>query len=133
MDSVISQFEGQDYMNALQLAYFRERLNSMKLEISERQAVMKNEDQEDISSIADPLDRASAEEARQASLKARERDMLRLREINAALARIEEGEFGYCEESGEEIGIRRLIAYPAARLSLEAQEAKERQGRFTGR
>ena len=130
MDAVLAN---QDYMSALQLAFFREKLTSTKTEVLSRQVLINSEDREDISRIPDLLDRASAEEARQAALKASERDLMQLREINAALSRIESGDYGYCEKTGEEIGVRRLMAYPAARLSLEAQQLKESQNRFAGR
>jgi DnaK suppressor protein len=79
---------------------------------------------------SDPCDQATMEEERTAILQARARDRARLQEIRAALKRIEYGDFGYCEATGEPIGMRRLLAYPTARCSLEAQQRQEHSLRF---
>lgn len=121
-----------DYMNHEQLNYFRTRLEQSRDELLARPADELVQGQ-DLMAAADPSDRASMEEERAAAIKEQQRQSERLQEIAAALHRIETGEYGFCEESGEPIGLRRLFAYPTARLSLEAQHAREHAGRFVYR
>lgn len=121
--------EHEAYMCDAQRAHFRERLVRMRKELLMRD-VLSPEEIEDASTIADPLDRASAEESRTSQATAQARVSRQLIEIAAALGRIDDGTFGYCEDTGEEIGLARLDAYPLARLSIEAQARKERQEKF---
>lgn len=113
-----------EYMCAAQLAFFRERLES------EKQALLENA-QKTLESIqntepgADPNDRASTEEEYLLEFKVRDRERKLLRKIEDALKRIEEGTYGWCEETGEPIGIPRLLARPTASLCIEAQERHE--------
>ncbi|TVO55924.1 TraR/DksA C4-type zinc finger protein [Denitromonas halophila] len=121
---------GEDeYMNEEQLAFFRARLERARDELQARPVALEVQGQ-DLMAAADPTDRATMEEERTATLMDRQRQSERLREIAAALRRIEEGEYGYCEATGEPIGLQRLLAYPTARLSLEAQHALEHTQRF---
>lgn len=121
---------GEDeYMNEEQLAFFRARLERARDELQARPVALEVQGQ-DLMAAADPTDRATMEEERTATLMDRQRQSERLREIAAALRRIEEGEYGYCEVTGEPIGLQRLLAYPTARLSLEAQHALEHTQRF---
>lgn len=126
---VISQDEllaapEQDYMSARQLAFFRQRL------LEQREELMQSADSTLVQlrerpQLADELDRASAEEEYALALRMRDRERRLLRKIEQALRRIEQGEYGWCEETGEPIGLRRLLARPTATLSVEGQERKE--------
>ncbi|MFA9459427.1 RNA polymerase-binding protein DksA [Thiohalorhabdus methylotrophus] len=118
----------EPYMNPKQLAFFRRKLLDWRNQIVEdtthtRQHMNDSENQ------ADELDRASQESDRYTELRTVEREQRLLNKIDAALRRIENGEFGYCEVTGEPIGVRRLEARPVATLSIEAKEAQERQER----
>lgn len=117
-----------DYMNALQLAFFKGRLLSLQ---AQQRQILAAEPliPEEETRAADPVNRASLEEERAVQIRERERATLLLHEIEAALRRIEEEEYGYCEATGEPIGVQRLLAHPVARLSVEAQSAQERQKR----
>jgi DnaK suppressor protein len=119
--------EKEPYMNARQLQYFKEKLIAWKDEI-----LMSNRDtiidmQENVAPIPDLVDRASSEADRALELRTRDRQRKLVNKIDAALRRIEIGEYGYCEETGEPIGIKRLEARPTATMSLEAQERHERK------
>ncbi|KPV41468.1 molecular chaperone DnaK [Thiohalorhabdus denitrificans] len=118
----------EPYMNPKQLAFFRRKLLDWRNQIVEdtthtRQNMNESENQ------ADEVDRASQETERYTELRTVEREQRLLSKIDAALRRIENGEFGYCEVTGEPIGVRRLEARPVATLSIEAKEAQERQER----
>ncbi|MEF8792599.1 RNA polymerase-binding protein DksA [Thiohalorhabdus sp.] len=118
----------EPYMNNKQLAYFRFKLLDWRRQILEdttnaRESINETENQ------ADEVDRASIETDRYTELRTVEREQRLLSKIDAALRRIETGEFGYCEVTGEPIGLRRLDARPVATMSIEAKEAQERQER----
>lgn len=121
-----------DFMADWQLDFFRARLEAMQSEIEARLSspIVSGDE---MMLAADPFDRASLDEERNAALQIRERDLARLLEIRAALKRIATGDFGYCEATGEPIGLRRLIAYPTARLSVEAQQDREVEARMLRR
>ncbi len=114
----------ENYMNEEQLEFFRQRLLQARAEIEhdiERaRAELSNGTNE-----ADELDRATAEEERWLSLRISEREGKLLRKIDEALQRIEDGEYGYCEDTGDPIGIPRLLARPTATLSAEAKTRRE--------
>jgi len=109
--------------------YFRNKLIDMKEEIVRQNRETLHLLQEDSAQHADFADRATSETDRALELRARDRQRKLIAKINAALARIEDGSYGYCEETGEPIGLRRLEARPIATLSLEAQERHERRER----
>lgn len=118
----------EPYMNNKQLAYFRRKLLDWRRQIVEdtshaKESINESENQ------ADEVDRASVETDRYTELRTVEREQRLLSKIDAALRRIETGEFGYCEVTGEPIGVRRLDARPVATMSIEAKEAQERQER----
>ncbi len=121
--------EQEEFMNPLQLEYFRQKLlrwrSELLAESSETLQHLKEE------SLAEPdlTDRASLETERSIELRTRDRERKLISKIDAALMRIEDGSYGYCEETDEPIGIRRLEARPIATLSLEAQERHERMER----
>ncbi len=117
--------KNEDYMNATQSEHFKSILTDWKQELLEEVDRTVDHMKEDASNFPDPADRASQEEEFGLELRTRDRERKLLRKINEALNRIEEGEYGYCEETGEEIGLKRLEARPVATLCLEAQERRE--------
>jgi RNA polymerase-binding transcription factor len=121
--------EDEPFMNERQREYFRRKLNSWKHDIlreaQETLAALQSENE----NHPDLADRASSETDRAIELRARDRQRKLISKIDAALARIEEGTYGYCEETGEPISLRRLEARPIATLSIEAQERHERHER----
>lgn len=114
-----------DYMNDEQLVFFRERLLQMRNEVLARELEVKERlHQREI--FADPADRASAEEEHWLDLRLRERESLLLRKIEDALRRIRDKEYGYCEKTGEPIGIARLLARPTATVCVDVKGQDER-------
>lgn len=122
----------EDYMNAQQLAFFRGMLLDMKNAILERgEETMQSLRESEL--LPDPADQAPLEEEHVLELRTRDRERKLLKKINEALERLDSGNYGYCEETGEPIGLPRLLARPAATLSLEAQAYREIQQRqFVG-
>ena len=121
--------EDEPYMNARQTEYFRRKLIRWRDEILRGSDQTLKELKEQDTRLADATDWASAEIQRNFELRTRDRERKLLSKIDAALRRIEDGTYGYCEETGEPIGLRRLDARPIATLSLEAQERHERRER----
>jgi DnaK suppressor protein len=123
---------GELYMSKEQLEHFRHILNSWKrdlmVEVDRTVSHMKDE----AANFPDPNDRATQEEEFSLELRTRDRERKLIRKIDDALKRIEGGSYGYCLETGEEIGIKRLEARPVATLSIEAQERRERRERQYG-
>jgi len=123
---------GELYMNKEQLDHFRSILNSWKrdlmVEVDRTVSHMKDE----AANFPDPNDRATQEEEFSLELRTRDRERKLIRKIDDALKRIEDGSYGYCLETGEEIGVKRLEARPVATLSIEAQERRERRERQYG-
>jgi DnaK suppressor protein len=119
--------ENEPFMNEHHRAYFRNKLVAWKEEIIRQNRETLLVLHEDSAQHADLADRATSETDRALELRARDRQRKLIAKIDAALARIEEGTYGYCEETGEPIGLRRLDARPIATLSLEAQERHERR------
>lgn len=117
------------YMNEVQLRYFKNKLIAMRDEMLEN-ARETGEHLKENEVFADPNDRATVEEENLLEQRVRDRERKLLKKINASLARIEEGEYGYCLETGEPIGLPRLLARPTAELSIEAQEKHERMERL---
>jgi DnaK suppressor protein len=115
----------KDYMNAAQLAFFKTRLTAMRDEILEK-AAETVEHMREIEAVADPADRATVEEEHTLELRTRDRERKLLRKIEESIARIDDGSYGWCAETGEPIGVPRLLARPTATLSIEAQERRER-------
>lgn len=118
----------EEYMNPMQLAYFRQKLLDRKAELLD----LTNETLDEMKQqggVATPelTDRASAETGWALELRTRDRARKFFNKIEAALRRIEEGEYGYCEDTGEPIGLKRLEARPEAALTIAAQEAHERK------
>ena len=112
-------------MNAKQREYFRQRLQRWRNELLHDTSQTLQNLQEDTLQSPDLADRASAETDRAIELRTRDRERKLIQKIDEALERIKDGQYGYCEETGEEIGLKRLEARPVANLSLEAQERRE--------
>lgn len=115
----------EEFMGSMQKTYFKQKLESWKSEILEVSKETIHHLQEDSQKEADLADRASAETDWSVELRTRDRQRKLVLKINAALNRIEMGEFGYCQVSGEPINLNRLDARPIATMSLEAQESHE--------
>ena len=116
----------EEFMNDRQLAYFKKKLEDWKADILEGSKATIGNLQEDTNSLPDIVDRASAESDKALELRTRDRQRKLISKIDSALRRIENGSYGYCEMTGDPISLRRLEARPTATLSLEAQEAHER-------
>ena len=121
--------DDEEFMNPRQQAYFRMRLEEWKNDILAGTKSTINNLQEDSSNLPDIVDRASSESDKALELRTRDRQRKLISKIDAALRRIDEGTYGYCDETGEPISLRRLEARPTATLSLEAQERHERKER----
>ena len=120
-----------DYMNAAQLAFFKDRLRQLEAEILSN-AGATTENLRETQFVPDPADRATIEEEHALELRTRDRERKLLKKVQQSLARIESGEYGWCEETGEPIGVPRLWGRPTATLSLEAQERREMRQKMFG-
>ena len=116
----------EKFMNAKMKEYFKQKLLSWKNELLKESSQTLNNLQSDNEAKPDITDRASEEIDRSFELRTRDRERKLINKINSALHRIEDGSYGYCEETGEPIGLKRLEARPVATLSLEAQEMHEK-------
>jgi DnaK suppressor protein len=121
----------KDYMNAAQLDFFRQKLQTLKEDILKNASETTEHLRENIL-VPDPADRATIEEEHALELRTRDRERKLLKKVEQALARIETSDYGWCEETGEPIGLNRLIARPTANLSLEAQERRELRQKLFG-
>jgi DnaK suppressor protein len=121
--------EGEPFMSERQREYFRRKLLTWKDEILRESRETIHNLQLETTSHADLADRASTEAERQLELRTRDRQRKLIAKIDAALRRIEDGSYGFCEETGEPISLKRLDARPIATLSIEAQERHERRER----
>ncbi len=120
-----------EYMNGAQLRFFRDRLVALQKELRDN-AGATTEHLRELSFAPDPADRATLEEEHALELRTRDRERKLLKKIDQALARIDDGSYGYCEETGEAIGIQRLLARPTATLTIEAQERREMKQKLYG-
>tara|TARA_Y100001970_G_scaffold186026_1_gene226239 strand:+ start:141 stop:548 length:408 start_codon:yes stop_codon:yes gene_type:complete len=116
----------EKFMNAKMKEYFRQKLENWKNELLKESSLTINHLQSENEAKPDITDRASEEIDRSFELRTRDRERKLINKIDAALRRIEDGTYGYCEETGEPIGLKRLEARPVATLSLEAQEMHEK-------
>jgi DnaK suppressor protein len=123
---------GEQYMSKQQLAHFRLILLSWKRDLMQEVDRTVSHMKDEAANFPDPNDRATQEEEFSLELRTRDRERKLIRKIDEALKRIEDGSYGYCLETGEEIGIKRLEARPVATLSIEAQERRERRERQYG-
>jgi DnaK suppressor protein len=120
-----------EYMNAAQLAFFRYRLQQMERELLSN-ADETTEHLRETVIVPDPADRATIEEEHALELRTRDRERKLLKKVQSSLAQIDSGEYGFCEETGDPIGIPRLLARPTATLSLEAQQRREIKQKLFG-
>lgn len=121
----------KDYMNDVQLAFFKQRLLDMQAELLQN-ADDTTEHLRENEVVPDPADRATIEEEHALELRTRDRERKLLKKIGQAIERIDSGDYGWCEETGEPIGVGRLLARPTATLSLEAQERREKVQKMYG-
>lgn len=121
-----------EYMGTLQLAFFRLKLVQLKKEILSNAGETTEHLREDTSVVPDPADRATIEEEHALELRTRDRERKLLKKIEQSIARIDAEDYGYCDETGEAIGVARLIARPTANLSLEAQQRRELKQKMFG-
>jgi DnaK suppressor protein len=121
----------KDYMNEAQLAFFRRRLTELREQLLQN-ADDTGEHLRENETTTDPSDRATLEEEYTLELRTRDRERKLLKKVEKSIRMIDEGNYGYCEETGEPIGIPRLLARPTATLSLEAQERRERVQKLYG-
>ena len=117
--------KGEEYMSTAQLAHFGAVLKAWKSELMEEADRTVHHMQDEASNFPDPNDRATQESEFGIELRTRDRERKLLKKISSALGRIEDGSYGFCEETGEEIGLQRLEARPVATLCVEAQERRE--------
>ena len=127
----ILQMSDDDYMDERQLAFFRQRLLDMEAELRAN-AGQTTVNLRETNVVPDPADRATIEEEHALELRTRDRERKLLKKVQAALQRIENGDYGYCEETGDPIVVARLMARPTATLSLEAQQRRELKQKMYG-
>ncbi len=120
-----------DYMNAQQLEFFRRRLTDLEKELRAN-ADQTTVNLRETTVVPDPADRATIEEEHALELRTRDRERKLLKKVQAAIKRIDDGDYGYCEETGDLIGVARLMARPTATLSLEAQQRRELKQKMYG-
>ncbi|TBO32489.1 RNA polymerase-binding protein DksA [Aquabacterium lacunae] len=121
-----------EYMNDKQLEFFRTRLEALKDDLLSNAGETTEHLREDTSIVPDPADRATIEEEHALELRTRDRERKLLKKISQAITRIESGDYGFCDETGEPIGLGRLLARPTATLSIEAQQRRELKQKMFG-
>jgi DnaK suppressor protein len=131
-DEEVMAMPDSEYMNDVQLAFFRHKLSQLKHDIHSNAGETTEHLREDTVVVPDPADRATIEEEHALELRTRDRERKLLKKIEQSLARIDAGDYGYCDETGEPIGVGRLIARPTASLSLEAQQRRELRQKMFG-
>ncbi len=131
-DQDVLSMPDAEYMNDQQLAFFRLKLQRLKADMLANAGETTEHLREDTVVVPDPADRATIEEEHALELRTRDRERKLLKKIEQAIARIDTGDYGYCEETGEPIGVGRLMARPTASLSLEAQQRRELKQKMFG-
>lgn len=131
-DDELLAMPDSEYMNDKQLDFFRARLQQQKDDLLSNAGETTEHLREDTSIVPDPADRATIEEEHALELRTRDRERKLLKKIAQSLARLENGDYGYCDETGEPIGLARLLARPTATLSLEAQQRRELKQKMFG-
>ncbi|MEO6032701.1 MAG: RNA polymerase-binding protein DksA [Burkholderiaceae bacterium] len=121
-----------EYMNDRQIEFFRVKLQQLKDEMLSNAEETTENLREDSSIVPDPADRATIEEEHALELRTRDRELKLLKKISQSLVRLDSGDYGFCDETGEAIGLGRLIARPTATLSLEAQQRRELKQKMFG-
>lgn len=122
-----SPSEKEPFMNAKQKEFFRRKLLAWRSDIIQETKETLNNLKKEVVNFSDLADRASSETDRSLELRSRDRQRKLISKIDEALSRIDDGSYGYCEETGESIGLKRLIARPIATLSIDSQERHERK------
>jgi len=130
-DEEILKAPEKDYMNEAQLAFFKKKLLELRDQLLQN-AYYTGEHLRENEITTDPSDRATLEEEYTLELRTRDRERKLLKKVEKSLRLIEDGSYGWCDETGEPIGVARLIARPTATLSLEAQERRERVQKLYG-
>jgi DnaK suppressor protein len=131
-DDELLSMPDTEYMGEKQLEFFRARLTALKDDLLSNAGETTEHLREDTSIVPDPADRATIEEEHALELRTRDRERKLLKKISQSLARIEAGDYGFCDETGEPIGLARLLARPTATLSLEAQQRREMKQKMFG-
>ena len=131
-DAELLAMPDSEYMNEVQMAAFRLKLINLKRDILNNAGETTEHLREDTSVVPDPADRATIEEEHALELRTRDRERKLLKKIEQSIARIDAGDYGYCDETGEAIGVGRLLARPTATLSLEAQQRRELKQKMFG-
>ena len=131
-DEEVKAMPDSEYMNDKQMAFFRHKLSLLKQEIHNSAGETTEHLREDTVVVPDPADRATIEEEHALELRTRDRERKLLKKIEQSIDRIDSGDYGYCDETGEAIGVGRLIARPTANLSLEAQQRRELKQKMFG-
>ena len=131
-DAEVSAMSDDNYMNDTQMAFFRHKLVLLKNEILANAGETTEHLREDTVVVPDPADRATIEEEHALELRTRDRERKLLKKIEQSINRIDVGDYGYCDETGESIGVGRLLARPTATLSLEAQQRRELKQKMFG-
>ena len=131
-DAEIMAMSDKDYMNDAQMAFFRIKLVVLKQGILANAGETTEHLREDTVVVPDPADRATIEEEHALELRTRDRERKLLKKIEQSIQRIDSGDYGYCDETGEPIGVGRLLARPTANLSLEAQQRRELKQKMFG-
>ena len=131
-DAEVIAMPDAEYMNDKQMAFFRLKLVQLKQDIHNSAGETTEHLREDTVVVPDPADRATIEEEHALELRTRDRERKLLKKIEQSIARIDAGDYGYCDETGEPIGVGRLIARPTATLSLEAQQRRELKQKMFG-
>jgi DnaK suppressor protein len=131
-DEEVLSMSDDEYMNDTQQAFFRLKLVRLKTDILANAGQTTEHLREDTVVVPDPADRATIEEEHALELRTRDRERKLLKKIEQSIVRIDAGDYGYCDETGEPIGVGRLIARPTASLSLEAQQRRELKQKMFG-
>ena len=132
VDAEVLAMSDAEYMNDKQMAFFRVKLVRLKQEILNSAGETTEHLREDTVIVPDPADRATIEEEHALELRTRDRERKLLKKIEQSIGRIDAGDYGYCDETGEPIGVGRLLARPTATLSLEAQQRRELKQKMFG-
>ena len=131
-DAEVVAMPDTEYMNDKQLAFFRRKLVQLKDDILANAGQTAENLRDDTVVVPDPADRATIEEEHALELRTRDRERKLLKKIEQSIGRIDAGDYGYCDETGEPIGVPRLLARPTATLSLEAQQRRELKQKMFG-
>jgi DnaK suppressor protein len=131
-DAEVIAMPDSEYMNEKQMAFFRLKLQALRRGILENAGETTEHLREDTVVVPDPADRATIEEEHALELRTRDRERKLLKKIEQSIQRIDSGDYGYCDETGEPIGVGRLLARPTATLSLEAQQRRELKQKMFG-